>query len=302
MLTKAQQEARTTGIGSSDAAAILGLDRYRTAYDVWLDKTGRDPGGDAGEKAELGNALERGILKYVGRRLNQTVRAPRSTLVRGLLRANIDGMIGEAKRGAPVVEIKTTGLVADWGADGTGDVPDRVLVQVHHQLYCAESDRAVVACLRAVRGLELTLHPIRRDETLVGQIVEACERFWKDHVLADVPPAGTASLETLARRRRDGRVVELPIDLVEQERAAKAVLAAAEKTYDRAKAELLAALGDSENGVVADWVVSYRAIESTRIDAERLRREFPEVAAKVANTTKSRRLEIRNVGGGGVVR
>ena len=31
--------ARQTGIGGSDAAAVLGLSKYRTPYDVFIDKT-----------------------------------------------------------------------------------------------------------------------------------------------------------------------------------------------------------------------------------------------------------------------
>ena len=32
---------RRTGIGGSDAGAILGVNKYRTALDVYLDKTGQ---------------------------------------------------------------------------------------------------------------------------------------------------------------------------------------------------------------------------------------------------------------------
>ena len=32
---------RRSGIGGSDVAAILGLSRWKTAYQVWQEKTGR---------------------------------------------------------------------------------------------------------------------------------------------------------------------------------------------------------------------------------------------------------------------
>jgi len=41
MLTTEQRAARMTGIGASECAAIMGFDPYRTAHQVWLEKTGR---------------------------------------------------------------------------------------------------------------------------------------------------------------------------------------------------------------------------------------------------------------------
>ncbi len=39
-ITNRQRKLRQDHIGSSDMAAILGVDPWRTAYDVWLEKTG----------------------------------------------------------------------------------------------------------------------------------------------------------------------------------------------------------------------------------------------------------------------
>ena len=50
---------RRSGIGGSDVAAILGLSRWKTAYQVWQEKTGRaaiDEGDN--ERLHFGNVLE----------------------------------------------------------------------------------------------------------------------------------------------------------------------------------------------------------------------------------------------------
>ena len=40
-ITEKQLAARDSGLGSSEIAAILGRDPWRTAWDVWAVKTGR---------------------------------------------------------------------------------------------------------------------------------------------------------------------------------------------------------------------------------------------------------------------
>jgi putative phage-type endonuclease len=299
MITARQKEARKSGIGSSDAAAIMGLDPYRTAHDVWLEKTGRVDGFEAGEKAELGNALERGLLKLVGRRINDTVRAPRWSFVRGRMRANIDGMVGEPQKGAPIVEVKTTGLVDGWGPDNSAEIPDRVLVQVHHQMWCAESDRGFVACLRAFRGLELTIHPVRIDPDLSTRIVESCERFWKDNVLRDKPPEGSVgSLDTLAKVKRNGASIKLAeptMQVVRRYVEAREVMSKWERECEDLKAAIITALGDAEHADAGDFTVSYKASESNRINTDRLRREHPDIAATVTMPVMTRRFECKAV-------
>ena len=47
-------EARRNGIGGSDAAAIAGLNRWRSPVAVWLDKTGQIVPEEPGEAAYWG--------------------------------------------------------------------------------------------------------------------------------------------------------------------------------------------------------------------------------------------------------
>ena len=54
------ERARRGGIGGSDVAAIMGISKYRSPYEVWLEKTGRvEPKDISGKQAvEWGNRLE----------------------------------------------------------------------------------------------------------------------------------------------------------------------------------------------------------------------------------------------------
>lgn len=58
-----RHELARTGLGGSDAAAVLGLDKYRTALDVWMNCTGRSEREDQSEPAEWGQRLEAEVLR-----------------------------------------------------------------------------------------------------------------------------------------------------------------------------------------------------------------------------------------------
>lgn len=59
---KRHQLART-GLGGSDAAAVLGLDPYRTPLEVWMACTGRVEPDEKSEAAEWGQRLEAEVLR-----------------------------------------------------------------------------------------------------------------------------------------------------------------------------------------------------------------------------------------------
>src|SRR4051812_40261636 len=55
-------QGRTLGIGSSDAASILGLSRFQSALSLYYDKLGlKEPNPNTEERREWGLALEEPI-------------------------------------------------------------------------------------------------------------------------------------------------------------------------------------------------------------------------------------------------
>src|SRR5690606_4046622 len=68
-------EARTRGIGGSDAATVLGLNKWRTPFELWLEKTGQvEPVSSDSEAAYFGNLLEDVVAKEFSRRTGKKVR------------------------------------------------------------------------------------------------------------------------------------------------------------------------------------------------------------------------------------
>ena len=119
-------QARRAGIGGSDIGAILGLSRYRSPVDVWLDKTGQAE-ADTGmsEAAYWGVELEATVAaEYAKRtgnkvqRVNQMLRHPEHDW----MLANIDrAVVADGSRGRVVGTLRSTQDVrAGPGAQAQG--------------------------------------------------------------------------------------------------------------------------------------------------------------------------------------
>jgi putative phage-type endonuclease len=284
--TTTQLEQRRSRIGSSDMAAILGLDTYRNAYDVWLEKTGKlDPEKESdNDPRAAGKILEPAILTFGEQWLGPITRNQfRSARDKGLpIGALVDAIVNES--GAPV-EAKTSGLYGFtndvWGDEGTDQVPDRVIIQSHVHMLCTDAEVCYVPVFIAFRGFVKFIVP--RDAAIIDVISNEARRFWDDHVLADTPPSNlTPNLAVVKRIRREpSKTVEIPQELVDQWLGAKAEKSAAEKIEKAHLAEVLAALGDAEAGTCATGQVTY---------FEQTRKEFisPESTFRVARFKKAK--------------
>ena len=129
--------ARGQGIGSSDAAAAVGLCPYKAPLQLWLEKTGKKLPEDLSEKEGVfwGQALEPIIATVYGdktgnkvRRMNAILQHPKHDF----MLANLDRVVRHPTEGSGVLEIKAVGLrSAPFWEEG---VPENYQCQVLHQL------------------------------------------------------------------------------------------------------------------------------------------------------------------------
>ena len=126
MQTNEQREAflaeRMKGIGGSDVAAILGLSKWSTPYDVWQSKLGlADPTPD-NDAMKWGRLLEPVVRQAYAERTGLAVAVPSDPLVMpgyDFARANLDGIREDGR----IVEIKTARYADGWGDEGSDEVP-----------------------------------------------------------------------------------------------------------------------------------------------------------------------------------
>lgn len=203
--------------------------------------------------------LAAGILARVEKELGPLKRNQyRSARDLGLpLGSNIDAIVVETGR---PVEAKTSGIwwpVEEiWGEPGTDQVPDRVLIQAHVHMICAESDLCHTP--KMGWGMKQDLYEVPRDEDMVKQICDYAAAWWQRHVVQGIEPEGTPKLETIKRRIRQAqKSVEVPQKLIEKWRRAVKLCTKVDHLREAAQAAVLAALGDAEVGTCPLGVVTY---------------------------------------------
>ena len=156
---------------------------------------------------QTGNRLEGALIEFAQEELCAPIKRNQYRVSHGrdagILAANLDGIVLGKPEG---VECKYVGqsMADQWGDPGTDQVPDHVIVQVQHAMYCAELDRMWVAAAVAGYSLDWRLYCVRRSKKLIAVIVEREMAFWTDHVLPRVPPTpGPPPLEVMAALRRE---------------------------------------------------------------------------------------------------
>jgi len=284
---------RTQYLGGSDAAAIAGVDPYRSAYSVWLEKTGQRPvpTEPPSEAAYWGQQLEDLVAREFSRQTGKRIRRATARLTHPhypYIAGHIDRwVLGEGRR--PVIlECKTTGdrHASEWADDR---VPDPYLVQVHHYLAITGASHAYVAAL--IGGQRFVWRRVERDAALVVHLIALETTFWEQFVVPQTPPpvddhpATWEALRAHYPTHTPGAVYDLPDDiagpLLTWYTTARAQRDAAEAVMQQCVAELQARAQDAETIVYrGERIATWRTQTRRTLDVEAFRRDHPDLAAQ----------------------
>lgn len=185
---------RAGHIGGSDASAIMGVSKRRTALGVWLRIMGQAGPDEDNEAMWWGRALEPIILKRYAEQNGVTLVDHNGSLSCEIQDEKRPWRVGhldaELKEAPIVVDAKAIGIVGfegkQWGTEGTDQVPADVLCQMHHYLSIHPYKAAHVPALIAGRGLQT--FSVLPNAEFEAYLIEREEKFWRDHVENKVPP------------------------------------------------------------------------------------------------------------------
>lgn len=270
---------RRQGIGGSDLAAVLGLSKWKTPYDVWADKTGRhtEPENDDMRRGRL---LEPVIRAMYEERHGVTLTDP------GHMQATEPLIMGtpDAMDGDRVVEFKSTRWYVHkrW----QGEPPVDYWAQMQHYMYLTGAREAVLVVL--VDGADYHEYPVAYDEAWTRDAIRRAVQWWEAYVVTDTPPPSiepvpepvTGETATVDSAIRDTIKDLLDIrDLEDRIKDQREQLEAVVKDYMKGATTLV----DGERAV-ATW----KEVTSSRIDTKALRAENPLVADRYTKTTTTR--------------
>lgn len=289
-------QVRNGGLGSSDAAAAIGLSPYKSSLELWLEKTGRKKPEDISQKEAVfwGTTLEPVLAAVYQERTGQKVRRVNSVLQHPelpFMLANLDRAVGAEG----ILEIKTAGYHAAPHWEET--VPEAYQCQVLHQLAVTGKCWADVAVL--IAGQDFRIYRIERDEAKIADLVRLESTFWQ-HVEDDAPPATDGS-ESSARAlnwlypKDCGETV----DFSESEQMNLMFADLLNVKYQREQLETIetrhkqaiqAAMGHASSAQFIGGKISWKqSKDSQGIDIKRLAADHPALASQYRITTPGSR-------------
>lgn len=182
---------RKCGIGGSDIGAIMGVNRYSSPFNVFIDKT-TDYAKDLSDNEAVywGTVLEDAVAKEFEKRTGKKTANVNAILASNdtpFAYANIDRRIVGENAG---LECKTTNAFnADEWKDG--QVPASYICQCQWYMYVTGYDKWYIACL--IGGQKFVYYDLKRDDELIQYMLDRAKEFWHDNVLCRVAPIADSS-------------------------------------------------------------------------------------------------------------
>lgn len=307
---------RSKFIGGSDVGAILGVSKWKTPLDLYMEKTGQVVQQVDPEREKIfrrGKRLEPIVIEMLVEERGYEIVARNERYAdaeHAFMACEVDaeGMVdGEHVN----LEIKTSHPFAagQWGEEDTDEIDVSYAAQAMWGLMITGRRRCIFGVL--VGSDNLTTYEVLRDEETIAGMRAAAFTFWQNNVLAGVPPApiNLPDVYTLFRRQAGSAIqaTEDMLALIDRLKFVKATV----KTGEGEIEDLQFALGVAmlgEKAVMQDdkgkakpteatppghhvlktgtkELLTIRLQSQTRIDSEAVRTKHPDVAEECSKTS-----------------
>ena len=292
---------RQQGIGGSEIAAVLGLSKWRTPCDVWLEKTSPIDDGPPNLAMELGSFLESFVVdKYredTGYHVATNLEAI-SVPGKPWARCNLDGLITLPSGDQGVLEVKTAGDSRAWGEPGSSDVPADYFCQCQWNMRIADVPFADVPVLFFDHGRRIEIYHLEADIEFQEYMEETAGEFWKMVESRQMPdPINGDEAAQFWPIHKPEKMADADEEIalaIDQLKALKK-----EEKKNRAAIKMLEsrvkiAIEDGEGIADGDRVLAtWKTSHSMRLDTAALKAAHPELCREFTTTSTSRRLLVK---------
>lgn len=289
---------RQAGIGGSDASCIAGLNPWKSAIQLYMDKKEENPQEQKSLRMELGNRLEGLVAELFTEATGLKVRN-----VNGILKndkypyalANIDrAIVGEKA----FLECKTTNSYAlkEW-EEG---VPAHYEIQCLHYMAITGATHCYIAAL--IGNSDFIWHKIERDEETIDYLMQIEKDFWENNILKDtvpMPDGSDAYSEYLKKKydKSNGQVIELHllengVDKLNRYDEIVTDIKVLESEKKLIEQEIQLYMEEFEVAKIGDRKVTWKSSSRNTIDSKKLKAEMPDIAQQYMKTSTSRTFRV----------
>jgi putative phage-type endonuclease len=292
-------KVRNDSIGGSEAAAIVGMNPWKSEYTLWLEKTGQSQQEDISENecVHFGTILEQVVADEFCRREGKKVR--KCGLFRSnkypFMTASFDRLLVGEDAG---LECKTSNAFKreEWDE---GEIPPNYYVQCQHYMLVSGLPRWYITCL--IGGNHFVSWVVERNDDDIAALEQAEIAFWdkvQRHIMPEVD-GSESSTDSLKKMYKGGQAepVMLPqesMDLLKRLDELKALKADIDSQTKDIQNKLCAMLGDNEIGIIGEGdnerKVTWKTVNGrVTIDSKKLKKDLPDVFEKYSKKSADSR-------------
>lgn len=289
---------RKIGIGGSDAGAICGVNPFSSAMKVFRDKTSEEVEEQDSEAIRIGHDLE----DYVAHRFTEAtgLKVRKSNFMyrsmeHPFMIADVDRLVVGEDAG---LECKTASAYSvDKWADG--NIPLHYIMQCYH--YMAVTGKRTWYIAAVILGREFTYRKLEWDDELISRLVQMEKDFWDNYVVPRVipPPDGSKACDEVigqyfhtARKGSTVRLVGFDEKLKRREEILR-YISELQEEQKQIEQEVKLSMEDNESAESKCFRVLWKNVESTKLDAKRIREERPDLYEDYGKISHSRRFEVK---------
>ena len=307
---------RAKSLGGSDVGAVLGLSKYRSAVDVWMEKTGKNVAVRDSLPLRFGQFAESFVASEYALSTGLSLASHDAAVIhpeyqymhghidRFALNGDLPLIDADGKITAcRILECKTANPFAqsEWGEAGSDQVPLSYLVQCVWYMMLTNIDRTDLAVLFG--NADFRIYEITRDLELEQMVLERAITFWEDYVLKDIPPPASSESDykTLFGKSTLSKSIEAPAqtyELIKKLKSLNEQVEQYEAEISQIKLSIMGQMQDAEiltfdGQTLATWKSPK---PSLRLDAKRLTEEHPDLVHQYqVPIQNSRRLVIKEL-------